>query len=254
MSYLVMECHMGYAVVLDEYGRFLKVVNRHYEVGQTVYDVIPVREKPQTAVYIRVARIAVAVAACLLLIVGGAWWNWWMPYGSVYMTINPEVQIDLNRYGDVLNVTGVNEDGKTLLSGYTYQGKEKEQVLKELVDRAIELQMLSAGGEVKIDVSSSNETFVKDTETTLTDTMRSYLDETIGFTVLIDGNSLAPQQESSIETPESSLDTSSETVSAPESSDHDDDDDDDDDHDDDDHDDDDDDDDDDDHDDDDQKH
>ena len=30
MSYLVMECHTSYAVVLDEQGRFLKVANLNY--------------------------------------------------------------------------------------------------------------------------------------------------------------------------------------------------------------------------------
>ena len=38
MSYLVMECHPGYAVLLDEEGRFLKAANLRYETGQTVYD------------------------------------------------------------------------------------------------------------------------------------------------------------------------------------------------------------------------
>ena len=36
MSYLVMECHPGYAVLLDEAGRFVRAANLRYEVGQTV--------------------------------------------------------------------------------------------------------------------------------------------------------------------------------------------------------------------------
>lgn len=40
MKYLVMECHPGYAVVLDDEGRFWKVANMGYEVGETVDDVI----------------------------------------------------------------------------------------------------------------------------------------------------------------------------------------------------------------------
>ena len=40
MRYLVMECHPGYAVVLDGEGRFLKVANLHYTVGQTVTEVV----------------------------------------------------------------------------------------------------------------------------------------------------------------------------------------------------------------------
>ncbi len=38
MKYIVMECHLSYAVLLDEEGHFLKAANRGYQVGQTVYD------------------------------------------------------------------------------------------------------------------------------------------------------------------------------------------------------------------------
>ena len=44
MSYLVMECHPGYAVLLDEEGRFLKAANLRYETGQTVYDPVLMKE------------------------------------------------------------------------------------------------------------------------------------------------------------------------------------------------------------------
>ena len=36
MTYLVMETHMAYAVLLDENGRFLKAANLRYQVGDTV--------------------------------------------------------------------------------------------------------------------------------------------------------------------------------------------------------------------------
>ena len=43
MKYLVMECRPGYAVLLDEEGRFLKAANRNYQVGQTVTEVVEMR-------------------------------------------------------------------------------------------------------------------------------------------------------------------------------------------------------------------
>ena len=46
MKYLVMETHPAYAVVLDERGRFLKTANLHYQVGQTVQDVVELRLPP----------------------------------------------------------------------------------------------------------------------------------------------------------------------------------------------------------------
>ena len=47
MNYLVMECHPGYAVLLDEEGRFLKAANLRYEIGQTVYDPVLMKETPE---------------------------------------------------------------------------------------------------------------------------------------------------------------------------------------------------------------
>lgn len=47
MSYLVMECHPGYAVLLDEEGRFLKAANLRYEIGQTVYDPVLMKDTPE---------------------------------------------------------------------------------------------------------------------------------------------------------------------------------------------------------------
>ena len=40
MKYMVMECHLTYAVVLSEDGRFLKAANLHYEPGQVVTDLV----------------------------------------------------------------------------------------------------------------------------------------------------------------------------------------------------------------------
>ena len=45
MKYLVMECHTGYAVLLDEEGRFCRAANPGYEVGQTVEDPVLMREE-----------------------------------------------------------------------------------------------------------------------------------------------------------------------------------------------------------------
>ena len=47
MSYIVMECHSSYAILLDEEGRFLKAANLHYQVGQRVYDPVLMKEKPE---------------------------------------------------------------------------------------------------------------------------------------------------------------------------------------------------------------
>ena len=81
MTYLIMECAAGYAVALDENGRFLKVPNLGYEVGQRVDDVVVFEGGPYGEAEVlpfgeyrarrtRGRRLAlVAAAACLMLLV-----------------------------------------------------------------------------------------------------------------------------------------------------------------------------------------
>lgn len=46
MEYLVMECGLSYAVVMDAEGRFLKVPNLGYTVGQRLDEVLLLPERP----------------------------------------------------------------------------------------------------------------------------------------------------------------------------------------------------------------
>ena len=51
MKYLVMECHPGYVVLLDEEGRFVKAANFSYEVGQRIDDPILMERPSGTPIY-----------------------------------------------------------------------------------------------------------------------------------------------------------------------------------------------------------
>ena len=104
MKYLVMETHPAYAVVLDERGRFLRAANLRYQVGQTVEDVVELqpsgpRRRPR-------ALWAAAAAACLLLAAGGYWGYWrpnFIPYGTLRVQINPDVEFSVSRTDRVLD-------------------------------------------------------------------------------------------------------------------------------------------------------
>ena len=68
MSYLVMECHPAYAVVLDESGRFLKVANLNYEQGQTVSSVIALKPPRSRRHFGRWLVAAASMASSLLIL------------------------------------------------------------------------------------------------------------------------------------------------------------------------------------------
>ena len=54
MEYLVMECGLSYAVVMDQDGRILKVPNLGYTVGQPLEDVVLLPERPAKTTAARV--------------------------------------------------------------------------------------------------------------------------------------------------------------------------------------------------------
>ena len=214
MSYLVMECHPGYAVLLDEEGRFLKAANLRYEVGQTVYDPVLMKEttERQRRTMRWISSGIAAIAACFLLFFGIHYYQKYLqPYSSIYLTINPTVQMDLNRQGTVVRLTGINEDGKALLEGYDSKGKDKVTVADELIDRAIEMGFLSEGGQVSFSIDSPDDALFQEYGTELRTKVTEHLDGRITITIEITNHQDGQGQES----PENS---SSSTPSQPSSS------------------------------------
>ena len=178
MKYLVLECHPGYAVVLDKNGRFLKVANLNYEVGQTVERVVEIAES--TTEYStrikRVSRLLTAAAACLCLIFGGANYYWFTPQGTIRMAINPEVKMIVNRLDYVLKLEGVNEEGVALVQNISRFGKKVDTLADELADKAFEKGFLSEGGQIALTVLGENEQWKKATEERLKNELESHFD------------------------------------------------------------------------------
>ena len=156
MEYLVMECALSYAVVMDQDGRILKVPNLGYTVGQSLKNVVLLPERPAKAVlHKRLARWG-AMAACLCLLLLGSW-VWQSPIGTVRMQINPDVQLSVNRFDRVVALEGLNADGAALIDGYHAYGKGMKTVSDELADRAMEQGYLSDGGKITLTVSSEKD-------------------------------------------------------------------------------------------------
>ena len=161
MEYLVLECHDSYAVVLDSRGRFLKVANLHYEVGQELASVVPM-EVPQRKV-IR-WRPVLSLAACLCIVCVSLWQMVLLTMGTVLIQINPQVRLNVNRMERVISAEAVNPDGAKVLFDYHSFGKTVEQVTEELTDRAAQLGYLTDGGQVHLTVDSQDTAWKAETE------------------------------------------------------------------------------------------
>ena len=185
MSYLVMECHPAYAVVLDEQGRFVRVPNLGYEVGQRLDDVVTFdaavlsfeQTRPRRAR--RGLAAALAAAACLCALVIGGFAVWQTPIGTVHMSINPEVDIDVNHFDRVVGLEGDNEDGEKLVEGFSYYGRTIDEVSDDLAVRAKEQGYLVPGGTIQITVESDDEEWRIATEDRLIIELEVHLEQPV---------------------------------------------------------------------------
>ena len=191
MKYLVMETHPAYAVVLDEEGRFLKAANLRYQVGDTVQDIVELRQpKPRAPAAWKPLSGLAGLAACLCLVFFG----WYQPnytaYGTLRIQINPDVEMTVSRTDRVLDLEGLNADGEDLIEEYDYQGKDRETAANELVERAIDMGYLSDGETVSITVSSTDADWQAREETQV----RAQLEARYGETIVIRlGSDPAPE-------------------------------------------------------------
>ena len=192
MEYLVMECGLSYAVVMDQDGRILKVPNLGYTVGQTLEDVVLLPERPaKTTLHKRLARWGTMVACLCLLLLGS--WVWQSPIGTVRMQINPDVQMSVNCFDRVVALEGLNEDGTSLIDGYRAYGKGMKTVSDELADRATELGYLSDGGQITLTVDSEKDDWKTAAEELLLLELEVHFEQRV--TVTVDGRQPPAGQE-----------------------------------------------------------
>ena len=177
-----MEVHPAYAVVLDEEGRFLKAANLRYQVGDTVRDIVELRRprEKRPALWKPLSGVA-GLAACLCIVFFGYYQPNFVPYGALRIQINPDVELTLSRTDRVLELEGLNADGRVLIEGYEYSGKDREDVTEELVERAIDMGYLSGGETVSITVTSAD----ADWQAREEQAAREDLEERYGETIVI---------------------------------------------------------------------
>ena len=156
MTYLVMECHPSYAIVLDNEGRMIKAANMGYQEGQVVGEIIA-RQTPKAPILFRLAPLAAAACLCLAVLGGGAYGAYGMPYGTVEVRINPDVKMSVSYMDRVVGLEGVNEDGKKLIDQVSYKGRNSEYMTGILVERAMEMGYLTEGGTIYVAASGGSE-------------------------------------------------------------------------------------------------
>ena len=154
MKYLVVECHKGYAVLLDENASFVSSANLGYEVGQTVFDpVLMDSGKIKTNRRIITVSRLLAAAACLVLVSGIFLYR---RNNAVYseITISDNVCMQVNRKGEVITVESLNGEGDKILENYQAEGKNQLDAAEEIIKKAIETGSIQDGDTVSLYVDT----------------------------------------------------------------------------------------------------
>lgn len=176
MKYIVMECHEGYAVLMDEESRFVNAANMHYEVGQSVTDPIIMNEEHTARRITFTAGKLIAAAACLVLFTsaGSIYYTRNLkPHSTVLISSDANIKMELNKKGKVLHIVSDSEIGKELLKDYNGKGKDKLTAANEIIELEIEKGYITNGDTIDLYISSDNsgdyESFKSDFENGITD-------------------------------------------------------------------------------------
>ena len=157
MKYIVMECHEGYAILMDEESRFVNAANLHYSVGQSVTDpIIMNNEENSRSIKMYVTRFA-AVAACIgvLATAGSLYYSRNLkPYSTILISSEANIRMEINQKGKVIKIKSDDDNGKELLKDYNGKGKDKLTAAQEILELEKEKGLIANGDTVKVYVDS----------------------------------------------------------------------------------------------------
>ena len=166
MTYLILESRAAYCVALGEDGRCVKCANMRYEVGDRVENIIELKipEHRDGRRALRVVSLCAGLAACVCI----AFFGWYRPnyaaYGTMRMSINPDVELTLSRTERVLDAEALNADGAALLDGMDFSGLDAAEAAEALVEKSIAGGYLTEGGQVTVSVDGGSEEWRRETE------------------------------------------------------------------------------------------
>ena len=131
----IVELRGRFAAALTEDGRFIRVRNRGYEIGQAVRVEQPKQGEPSRRPAkrrVRVGALASMAAGFLLLLLGG-FAGYRTPVGVVSLDVNPSIEYTINCFDRVLKMEAVNEDAEAILNQI-----DEDALLYQTVDTAVE--------------------------------------------------------------------------------------------------------------------
>lgn len=109
MKAVIVDLNGNDAVALCDNGRFIKLKNESYQIGQQI------TMKPQTIRFPKQAAIAASAALVILAGSGLGRYTWNTPISYVSLDVNPSIAYSLNEFNRVIAVSGMNDEGAAIV-------------------------------------------------------------------------------------------------------------------------------------------
>jgi len=132
MKSVVVEIRGKQAAVLSDDGHIVKVKNQNYVIGQ----VIELKKSIKGKILFPSAVAVAAVAVFTFGMVGVSAYAYNTPYSYVSLDVNPAIEFTLNRFDAVIDVTGVNDEGKEIVKELkleTMSNKKVDMVIAQTI-------------------------------------------------------------------------------------------------------------------------
>lgn len=109
MKAVIVDVNENDAVALRDDGRFEKIKNKNYTIGQEL------TIQPQVIRFPKQAAIAVSAAVVIAACGGMGSYTWSNPISYVSLDINPSIAYSLNEFNRVIAVDGMNDEGAAIV-------------------------------------------------------------------------------------------------------------------------------------------
>lgn len=126
------------------------------EILKNISTIKPLPGKKATLFTKKIKRLGLSLAVCVIIFIcclGGGYY-YGADYQSVYIDIDPSIELVLNRFNKINDVICYDEEAKQLLEDVQLKGKKLDCGVRLIIDRLEEENYLTPDAELQISASS----------------------------------------------------------------------------------------------------
>lgn len=142
---IILECHDQYLHVLTDQGEHLRIKNlANYHIGDKIYvldediirDTVGSNENKAIKIIDFIKPLS-AIAAILLIVFFINFTMSNITYAVISLDINPSIELELNKSGEVIHAKGFNTEAIELLSNLQLKGFSYEKAIDAILNQAM---------------------------------------------------------------------------------------------------------------------